>query len=177
MDDLRHCVASDARSGYGESMPPLPDLDDIDRALLDKLQRNSRRTLSEMGGQVGLSAAAVKRRIDRLERLGVITGYTAVVDQSKLGWGLEAFTEMRVMGNTRLEDIETAARVLPEVQEVFTIAGDPDALVRLRVQDMDHLRRAIDQLRRTGRVTGTKTLMVLSVWSRKGRFGGAGADA
>ncbi|WP_320669266.1 Lrp/AsnC family transcriptional regulator [Patulibacter defluvii] len=150
-------------------MPDLPELDDVDRELLAALERNSRRRLADLGEQVSLSAPAVKRRIDRLERLGVITGYTAVIDHAKLGWGLEAFTELRVIGNTRLEDIEAAARDLPEVQQVFTTAGDPDALVRLRVQDMTHLRRAIDQLRRSGRVTGTKTLMVLSTWSRADR--------
>ncbi|EHN10525.1 Transcriptional regulator AsnC family [Patulibacter medicamentivorans] len=153
-------------------MSDLPQLDDVDRELLAALERNSRRRLADLGEQVGLSAPAVKRRIDRLERLGVITGYTAVIDHEKLGWALEAFTELRMIGNTRLEDIEAAARDLPEVQQVFTTAGDPDALVRLRVQDMAHLRRAIDQLRRSGQVTGTKTLMVLSTWSRADRTTG-----
>jgi Lrp/AsnC family transcriptional regulator, leucine-responsive regulatory protein len=57
---------------------------------------------------------------------------------------------------------------IPEVMEVFTIAGDPDALVRLRVRSVDHLREVIDQLRRSGAVIGTKTLMVLGTW-RRGR--------
>jgi hypothetical protein len=50
------------------------------------------------------------------------------------------------------------------VQAVFTIAGDPDALVWMRVKDVKDLTRVIDQLRRSGRVTGTKTLMVLDTW-------------
>jgi len=147
-------------------MTTVPDVDDVDRELLQLLERDSRRTLAAMGTKVGLSPAATKRRIDRLERLGIIRGYTAVIDHAKLGWGLEAFTEVRVVGNTRLDQIEAAARDLPEVQQIFTTAGDPDALVRLRVQDMAHLRRAIDDLRRGGKVIGTKTLMVLGAWSR-----------
>ena len=47
--------------------------------------------------------------------------------------------------------------------EAFTIAGDPDALIRLRVRDLDHLKRVVDTIRRSGRVTGTKTLIVLGV--------------
>ncbi len=156
-------------------MSEIAEIDEVDRELLLLLERDSRRTLASMGTQVGLSPAATKRRIDRLERLGVITGYTAVIDHAKLGWGLEAFTELRVIGNTRLDAIEQAARDLPEVQAVYTTAGDPDALVRLRVRDMAHLRRAIDDLRRGGNVIGTKTLMVLSVWSRADRADRDGA--
>ena len=55
---------------------------------------------------------------------------------------------------------------MPEVVAVFTTAGDPDALVWLRVSDMDQLGHAIDRLRRSGRVTGTKTLIVLDTWTR-----------
>jgi DNA-binding Lrp family transcriptional regulator len=96
----------------------------------------------------------------------VITGFSAQIDQAKLGWGIEAFTEMRYTGSTGVADIVRTAATLPEVQAVFTIAGDPDALVRIRVRDIGHLQRVIDQLRRSGTVTGTKTLMVLGSWTR-----------
>lgn len=153
-------------------MADTPKIDDVDRALLAALERNSRRKLADLGEQVGLSAPATKRRIDRLERLGVITGYTAVVDHEKLGWSLEAFAELRMIGNAQLSQIEDAAREIPEVQQVFTTAGDPDALVRIKARDVPHLRRTVDRLRRSGRVTGTKTLLVLSVWSRADRSTG-----
>ncbi len=55
---------------------------------------------------------------------------------------------------------------LSEVQAVFTTAGDPDALVWLQVPDVERLGQVIEQLRRRGRVTGTKTLIVLDTWSR-----------
>ena len=48
------------------------------------------------------------------------------------------------------------------------MAGDPDALLRIRVSDVEHLKTVVNRLRRTGRVTGTKTLMVLDRWSRPG---------
>jgi Lrp/AsnC family leucine-responsive transcriptional regulator len=142
------------------------DLDDVDDEIVALLREDGRRTLSDIGERVALSAPAVKRRIDRLERLGVITGYTAVVDHAKLGRPLEAFCELRFAGNTKVADIAGVAAHLAEVEAVYTTAGDPDALVLIRVRDVADLTRVIDLLRRSGRVTGTKTLMVLDVWRR-----------
>lgn len=129
---------------------------------MELLLDDGRRSASEIGRQVGLSPAAAKRRIDRLESLGIITGYTAVLDHTRLGSGeIEAFTELRFSGTTQVADIDGTVADLPELVEAFTIAGDPDALVRLRVTDLDHLKRVIDSIRRSGNVTGTKTLIVL----------------
>jgi DNA-binding Lrp family transcriptional regulator len=142
-----------------------PDVDAVDRRILDLLQADARRTLADIGARVNLSASAVKRRVDRLEAHGVILGYRAVVDQAKLGRELEAFAELTFAGDTRVADIAGTARDLPEVQAVFTTAGDPDALAWIRVRDIADLTRVIDSLRSSGRVTGTKTLMVLDAWS------------
>ena len=142
----------------------VPDIDDIDEAIIELLRADGRATLAEIGERVGLSAPAVKRRIDRLQRTGVITGFTALVDHAKLGRPLEAFTELRFAGDTRVDHIAGVARDIPEVEAVFTLAGDPDAVVWLRVRDTAHLTQTIDQLRSTGSITGTKTLMVLNTW-------------
>ena len=143
-------------------MAPRPDqLDATDRQILDLLQRDARRTFGDIGARVGLSAPAVKRRVDRLENDGIITGYTTVLDHARLGRPLEAFAELRFSGRTRVDDIEGIADHVPEIQAVFTVAGDPDALAWIRVRDVDDLKRVIDRIRATGKVTGTKTLMVL----------------
>jgi DNA-binding Lrp family transcriptional regulator len=120
----------------------------------------------EVGRQVGLSPAAAKRRIDRLEESGVVTGYTAILDHAKLGSEIEAFAEVRFQAGAQVGDIDEAFAALPELVESFTTAGDPDALVRLRVTDLDHLKRVIDRIRRSDEVSGTKTLIVLG--SRRG---------
>jgi Lrp/AsnC family leucine-responsive transcriptional regulator len=139
-----------------------PDLDGTDREIVDLLLVDGRRTLAEIGKIVSLSAPAVKRRLDRLEADGVITGYTARVDYTKLGRTIEAFTELRFAGRTKVADIAGVATQLPEVEAVHTLAGDPDALVHLRVRDVADLTRVIDLLRRSGKVTATKTLIVLA---------------
>jgi Lrp/AsnC family transcriptional regulator, leucine-responsive regulatory protein len=142
------------------------DVDGTDLEIVDLLVRDGRRTLADIGAEVSLSAPAVKRRLARLEELGVITGYTALVDHEKLGRPLEAFTEIRFAGKTKVADIAGIARDLPEADVVYTIAGDPDALVHLRVRDVADLTRVIDLLRRSGAVTGTKTLIVLGTETR-----------
>jgi len=147
-----------------------PDsLDGTDLEILELLAADARRTLSDIAARVSLSAPAVKRRIDRLERLRVITGFTVMIDQAKLGRPLEAFAELRFAGDTTVDEISAVADGLPEVVAVFTVAGDPDALVWIRVRDVDHLKTVVDQLRRSGKVTGTKTMMVLGTW-KQGRL-------
>src|SRR5882757_3436603 len=138
------------------------ELDGIDTEIVDLLVKDGRRTLSDIGKAVGLSAPAVKRRLERLEQDGVILGYTALLDHSKHGRPIEAFTELRFAGKTKVADIAGVASGLAEVEAVHTIAGDPDALVHMRVRDVADLTRVIDLLRRTGKVTGTKTLIVLA---------------
>lgn len=148
-------------------MEPNSAVDGTDLEILALLKRDARRTLTDIAKRVSLSAPAVKRRIARLEESGVITGYSVEVDHARLGRPVEAFTELRMAGNTKVEDIAGIADGLPEVEAVYTIAGDPDALVRIRVRDVQDLTRVIDLLRRSGKVTGTKTLMVLGASTPK----------
>jgi Lrp/AsnC family leucine-responsive transcriptional regulator len=138
-----------------------PEIDATDLEIIDLLRADARRTLADVAERVSLSAPAVKRRVDRLERDGVIKGYTVLVDHALLGRPLQAFTELRFAGNLPVDQIAGIAEGIPEVQTIFTTAGDPDALAWIRVRDVDDLKRVIDLLRRSGRVTGTKTLMVL----------------
>ncbi|MFI5800383.1 Lrp/AsnC family transcriptional regulator [Streptomyces sp. NPDC051677] len=146
-------------------MPQDVTLDEVDRTILRLLVENGRRSTVDIATRVRLSPAPVKRRIDRLERLGVISGYTAIVDETRVG-GFDAFTELRFGGDTPVAEFIQAVTGQPEVLEVLTIAGDPDALVRIRVDNVQHLQQVVDGLRRTGRVVGTKTLVVLSSWRR-----------
>jgi Lrp/AsnC family leucine-responsive transcriptional regulator len=146
-----------------------PDVDATDLEIIELLRCDARRTFADIAEQVALSAPAVKRRVDRLERERVITGYTVLVDHAKLGQPLQAFTELRFAGNSRVDEIAGIANDIPEVQTIFTTAGDPDALAWIRVKDVEDLKRVIDLLRRSGRVTGTKTLMVLGTSTREAR--------
>src|SRR5690606_37828873 len=125
----------------------------------------ARLPVSEIARQVGLSAAPVGRRIERLEQAGVIRGYVALINEAS-AVQLDAFTEIRLKSGTEARDFEEIAKQVQKIQQYYTIAGDPDGLVRFRVRDVDHLQQVVNAIRKTPIVAGTKTLIVMSVWDR-----------
>ena len=136
-------------------------LDATDRNLIALLRRDCKRTLADLGAEVALSAAAVKRRVDRLQREGIIRGYGAIVDTQATGDGLEALVEIYCSDSTAPADVR-ASGDLPEVVSAFTVSGEPDALVRVRVESIRHLETIIERLRRDRNIVRTRTLIVLS---------------
>lgn len=154
-------------------MSSSPQVGVSDQRIIAALRINARATLAEIGAAANLSASAVARRIDRLEESGVIRGYTAIVDDAQTGLPIEAFCEVTFAGDARVADIAGIADGMVEVKAVFTTAGDPDALVWVRVRDVAHLTTVIDRLRRSRKVAGTKTLMVLDTWRPNFDAGGS----
>ncbi len=102
-------------------------LDQIDRQILALLQENARRPLREIAASVGLTVAPVQRRIARLEKTGVISRYTVQINQGRIATGIEAVTELQFAADLDLAQIMEFVAQIPEVEEVLTLAGDPDA--------------------------------------------------
>ncbi|HEY4093978.1 MAG TPA: Lrp/AsnC family transcriptional regulator [Baekduia sp.] len=144
---------------------PTSNIDSTDRHIIDVLVEDARRSASEVGRIVGLSPPAAKRRINRLEADGLIRGYTAKLDHRLMGEHIEAFIELRFAPATQVAEIDTAVSTLPEVVESFTLAGDPDSLIQVRVRDLEHLKSVVDRIRRGRRggpkVIATRTVIVL----------------
>ncbi len=137
-------------------------LNDIDRQIVAHLQRDARASYRRVGDAVGLSAPAVKRRVDRLVDAGVIEGFTAVTDPRALGWGVEAFIAVYCEGRTIPDRIRTAAAKHPEVVAAYTVTGDHDALLHVRVRDTAHLEDVLERLRSEEFIAHTRSLVVLS---------------
>jgi DNA-binding Lrp family transcriptional regulator len=137
-------------------------LDDLDRRIVACLLENARLSFSQIGGQVGLSAPAVKRRVDRMRHDGVITGYAAVVDPAALGWTTEAFVELFCAGRTSPAEIYASIRRHPEVVAAYTVTGEANALIHLRAHDIQGLEEALERLRNEPNIVQTKTAIVLS---------------
>ena len=140
-------------------------MDEIDRRIVSLLRRNARMPASEIARSVGLSGASVARRIERLEADGTIRGYVAIVNDAQAG-ELEAFTEIRLRSGVEAREFEEITERMPEIQQYYTVAGDPDGLVRFRARNLDHLQQVVNAIRKTPIVAGTKTLIVMSVWDR-----------
>lgn len=135
-------------------------MDDLDRKILAALVEDGRRTLDDVGREVGLSASAVKRRIDRLRAAGTLRGFKAVIDYSAFG-NTEAFIELFFAPGVTLEAVSRALSRHPEVVEAWSITGDPDAIARVRTRDNADLERLIRELQRDGQVVRTRSQVVL----------------
>lgn len=123
---------------------------------------DARTTYADIGLAVSLSAPAVKRRVDRLRSVGVIKGFTAVVDPKAVGWTTEAFVELFCTGRTTPAQITMATRRHPEVVGAYTVSGEADALVHLRAADIQHLEQVLERLRAEPFITSTRSMIVLS---------------
>jgi DNA-binding Lrp family transcriptional regulator len=134
----------------------------IDQRIVACLVANARSSYADVGKVVGLSAPAVKRRVDRLLATGVLRGFTAVVDPEALGWGTEAFVEVHCRGNVAPSRIRAKLEPLPEVVAAYTVTGAADAIVHLRAADIHQLETALERLRGLDIVDRTVSTVVLS---------------
>jgi DNA-binding Lrp family transcriptional regulator len=137
-------------------------MDDVDRRIVALLQENARRSFQDIGGQVSLSAPAVKRRVDRLEEDGIVTGYSAAIDPEKFGWHSHAFVGLYCEGRMAGGEILDAVKGHPEVVGAYTVAGEASAILHLRAQDTKHLEEALERIRDVKGVLRTQTQVVLS---------------
>jgi DNA-binding Lrp family transcriptional regulator len=137
-------------------------VDDIDHQIVATLRDHARASFQAIGSRVSLSAPAVKRRVDRLERDGVIRSYAAVVDPAALGWNTEAFVELHCEGRMTAAEVRAAAEQHSEVQAAYTVAGEASALLHVRARDTAHLEQALERIRNAQGVTRTRTQVVLS---------------
>jgi DNA-binding Lrp family transcriptional regulator len=137
-------------------------VDDLDRKILALLVEDGRRTLDDVGGQVGLSASAVKRRVDRLRSAGTLRGFTAVVDHAALGSQTEALVELFFAPGVLLDEVAATLGRRPEVVEAWSVTGEADAIARVRTRDNGDLERLIRDLQRDGRVVRTRSQVILS---------------
>jgi DNA-binding Lrp family transcriptional regulator len=136
--------------------------DELDRKIVAALVADARATYAQVGTLVGLSAPAVKRRVDRLRESGAITGFTAQVDPSALGWTTEAYVELFCRGRTSPASISAAVGRYPEVIDACTITGEADALLHIRASDVRHFEQVVERIGAEPFVVRTRSVIVLS---------------
>jgi DNA-binding Lrp family transcriptional regulator len=137
-------------------------MDATDRRIVALLRENARRSFKDIGEHVHLTAPAVKRRVDRLQRDGVIRGYTTVVDPRAFGWHAEAFVDLYCEGHMPGEAIKRAVEPEAGVVSAHTVAGEASALLHVMAEDTQDLESALERIRATDGVTRTVTEVVLS---------------
>lgn len=137
-------------------------MDAIDEQVVGCLLRDARATYAEIGNEVGLSAPAVKRRVDRLQDTGAIRGFTALVDPAVLGWTTEAYVELYCKGTVAPQELCRRLERIPEVVGACTVSGAADALVHMLASDIPQLERAIERIRGEREIDHTQSTIVLS---------------
>ena len=115
----------------------MANLDDIDRRLLGELQSEGRITNVELAHRVGLTAPPCLRRVRALEEEGVIRGYHAELDPSKLGFSITVFAmvSLKSQAEDALREFEVAMRDLP-VREVHMLNGEIDFIIKIVSEDL-----------------------------------------
>ena len=137
-------------------------LDTIDEQVLALLRDDGRASYAAVGARVGLSASAVKRRVDRMLDAGVITGFAAVVDPEAVGWTTEAYVELWCAPSTTPAQVMAVAARHPQVVSAATISGEADALVHVRATSVHDFERVLERIGADPAVVRTKSAIVLS---------------
>ncbi|OUS30509.1 AsnC family transcriptional regulator [Gammaproteobacteria bacterium 45_16_T64] len=127
----------------GGDMSNLSGLGKIDKAILRELQKEGRITYSELAKRVGLSTSPCLERVKKMEREGIIQGYTALLNPHYLDAGLVVFVQIRLKRSSQdiFEEFKHSAIGLDEVQECYLVSGNFDYLIKARVPDMDAYRK------------------------------------
>ncbi|MGB8624480.1 MAG: Lrp/AsnC family transcriptional regulator [Paracoccaceae bacterium] len=133
-------------------------MDAIDRRILTALQRDGRLTLADLSAAVGLSPTPCARRVARLEKEGVITGYGARVDQAKLGLPISIFVSVELERQSRdtIDAFERTIATFEEVMECHLMTGSRDILIKVVAEDLTAFDRFLED--RLMRVPGIRAM-------------------
>lgn len=136
------------------------ELDETGRQILAMLQRDGRMPFSALGRQVGLSAPAVAERVRRMEEMGLITGWRALVDRRRLGWTMTAFMRLSCPGD-KYQAVRRLVLDMPEVIDCHHVTGEDCFFIKLAVGSVEHLERVIDRFRDVGRTVSSIALSTI----------------
>jgi Lrp/AsnC family leucine-responsive transcriptional regulator len=135
--------------------PDSIDLDPTDREILRRLQADGRLSFRQLAREVHLSPAAATARVHALEDSGVITGYRAEIDPSKIGRGVRALVRLSAASATS-RSVERAEEIVanhPAVRAVYVLLGDCDLALLVEAIDLQELDQLVTALGEFGRTT------------------------
>ena len=135
--------------------------DQVNKAIIEQLQADGRRSYAAIGQAVGLSEAAVRQRVQKLVESGVMQ-IVAVTDPMQIGFARQAMVGISVVGD--LEKVAARLNEIDEVDYIVVTAGSWDILAEVVVEDDDHLLRLINErIRSIEGITRTETFLYLKL--------------
>jgi Lrp/AsnC family transcriptional regulator, leucine-responsive regulatory protein len=136
-------------------------VEEIDRRIVSLLSQDGRISFTELSRQTGLSVSATHQRVRRLERRGVIRGYTAVIDPVGAGLPLTAFISIKPFDPAAPDDAPEKLAHLSEIEACHSVAGDENYILKVRVGTPGDLEDLLQKIRSAALVS-TRTTIVLS---------------
>ena len=152
-------TTTSTREGHETGQPP--ELDELDRKILQSYLFDARVSYRELGHKLGVSTTTIQSRTLKLEKAGVIRGYSAILDHEKAGFQLTAITEVSVAKGKLLE-LEKDVAKLPQVLAVYDVTGLTDAIVIAKFRSREDLSKFTKVLLGMPFVERTNTHMVLT---------------
>jgi len=143
----------------------MTELDSYERKILRELQADASLTTAGVAERVGLSASPCWRRIDRLEREGVIQRRVALIDRRKVGLNAQIFAQVKLNahGRANLDEFSEAIRAFPEVLDAYVLMGAMDFMLRIVAKDIEAYERFFfDQLSKLPGVQEINSTVALS---------------
>jgi DNA-binding Lrp family transcriptional regulator len=141
---------------------PVPEIDDIDRKIISQYVTDARQSYHQVAKKIGVAVSTVQARTKKLEKEGIIKGYTAVLDYEQLGLTVTAITEIITTGG-KLPEIETRLSQMPQASAVYDVAGPTDAIVIGKFRSTNELSKFAKSIQAIPNVNRTETHIVLSV--------------
>ena len=137
-------------------------IDELDRRLLTLFTEEPRIGVLEASRRLQVARGTVQARVDRLERIGVVTGWAPAISASALGYLVTAFVTLEITQHSGRAEITELLRGIPEVLECWTITGSGDLWCRIVARSNGDLQRVIDQMVSDPRVVRAVTLIGLA---------------
>lgn len=123
-------------------------MDQIDKKIVNALMSNARLSMSELSAKVGLSKSPTQTRVKKLERDGIILGYSARINHEKTDSGHIAFVQV-TLNDTRanaLDAFNDAVKKTPEISQCHMMAASFDYLLKVRTKDISAYRRVLGEV-------------------------------
>lgn len=141
-------------------------LDDTDRRIVEALRADGRLSMRALAERLHISRAGAYTRVERLHRDAVITGYAAVVDPQRYGYGLSAYVYLKISQHS-WKSVREQVMAIPEVEHVALIAGDRDIVLLVRTRDAANLRDVVlTRLQQMPEVLSTQTELIFDELAR-----------
>lgn len=138
------------------------NLDAVDLALLDAMNKHPRAGALELSRQVKVARATVQARLKRMEDAGVIAGYAPHINLAAAGFGVQAFVTLQIAQGA-LDTVTAELEAIPGVLEAFATTDSGDVLCRIAAASHEDLQATLLELNRSGIATRSTSVMVLSV--------------